>query len=99
MCHVLSAVCYELCAMCYVLCAMCYVLCAMWYVVCAICYVLCAMFYVLCAPKVGELLSILHNTAMLLYVRSCGIFNIFVIVCFIMFFWMYNFDIIAFLWR
>ena len=61
---------------CYVLCAMCYVivLCAMCYFLCAMCYVLFHMCYVLCAPKVGELLSILHNTVKLLYVCSCGIF-------------------------
>ena len=58
---------------------MCYVLCAKCYVLCALCYVLCAMCYVLednLAPKVGELLSILHNTAKLLYVRSCDIFDV-----------------------
>merc|ERR1711888_361299 len=63
--------------MCYVLCAISYVLCAMRYVLCSMFYVLCAMWYVLednLAPKVGELLSILHNTAKLLYVRSCVIF-------------------------
>merc|ERR1712208_105550 len=57
---------------------MCYVTCALCYVLCAMCHVLFAMCYVLednLAPKVGELLSILHNMAKLLYVRSCGIFT------------------------